>query len=443
MKKLLCVLLIMIMTVSLFGCSGGDNADNGATEIRVWTSDAGGKAEWERLVGEFNQTTGKEKGIKIKWETYSDFGTAIEVARKNGQLPEIASVSDVLGYSKTGDIIPLSELPGGDDFVKGYDSKLVQGRNIIGDVVYNVPSSSNVPALMYNKDMFKAAGIVDANGEPDVPETWDEVREVAKKLTDTSKQVYGIGIPLKDPALFCNYMLRTHFTSSFGEMCEYDFENVTVNYDKYKYAFDWVLKIKEDESYFPGAESLDNDTGRAYFAEGKIGMYLGMSWDVGVLTSQFVANCDWGVAPCPVAEGVERQNNWRDISGSYTVCKSAKDTDLEKVMEVYKFIFSLNTRKCMYEAGVRIPCKKDAVEAADASKIPAQLNDFAELLDEEYEYFVAPSVKLEGDPWTATVSKLWAGSIGVDEAVKDINDRYTAALKAGVADGTVNIDWYK
>ncbi|UKI36994.1 MAG: hypothetical protein L6V93_01850 [Clostridiales bacterium] len=44
-------------------------------------------------------------------------------------------------------------------------------------------------------------------------------------------------------------------------------------------------------------------------------MYMGLSWDVGVLTSQFVAKCDWGVAPCPVVEGMERQPNWRDISG--------------------------------------------------------------------------------------------------------------------------------
>ena len=226
-------------------------------------------------------------------------------------------------------------------------------------------------------------------------------------------------------------------------MCVYDFDNLTVNYDKYKYPFEWTLQIKEDGSFFPGAESLDNDTGRAYFAEGKIGMYLGISWDVGVLTSQFVANCDWGVAPCPLAEGAERQTNWRDISGSYSICKTALDNDPEKIMEVYKFIFSLNTRKSMYEAGVRIPCTKDAVDAADASKIPSQLNDFAQLLDESYEYFVPPSVKLEGDTWTSVMAKIWAGTMSVDEAIDDINTRYTDALKKGVEDGSINIEWYR
>lgn len=444
MKKLLCLVLCLIMALTMVGCSDDSKTKGDITEITVWTSDAGGKEQWEKLVGEFNQTTGKEKGIKIVWETQSDFATAIEVARKNGQLPEIASVSDIEGYSKTGDILPLSELPGGEEFVKEYDAKLVQGRNKIGDVIYNVPSSSNVPGLIYNKDLFIEAGIVDENGEPAVPKTWEEVRAVAKKLTDTKKQVYGIAFPMKEPAILGGYMLRTHFNASFGDMDTYDFEKGVVSYDNYRYALKWMMDIKNDGSYFPGAESLDNDTARAYFAEGKIGMFLGMSWDVGVFTSQFKAKCDWAVAPCPVAEGVEeRQLNWRDISGTYTVCKSARDTDMEKVMEVYKFIFSLNTRKTMYEAGIRIPCKKDAIEAADKSKLPEQLVQFASLLDEEYEYFVAPSLKLEGDKWNLNIPKVWAGKMTADQAVDDMNKRYTDAFKKGIADGSVNVEWYK
>ena len=248
MKKLLCLVLCLIMALTMVGCSDGGKTKDNVTEITVWTSDAGGKEQWEKLVNEFNQTTGKEKDIKIIWETQSDFATAIEVARKNGQLPEIASVSDIEGYSKTGDIIPLSELPGGEEFVKEYDAKLVQGRNKIGDVIYNVPSSSNVPGLVYNKDMFIEAGIVDENGEPAVPKTWEEVREIAKKLTDTKKQVYGIALPMKEFAIVGNYMFKTHFNASFGDMETYDFEKGVVNYDNYKYPLNWMMDIKKDGS---------------------------------------------------------------------------------------------------------------------------------------------------------------------------------------------------
>ena len=34
-------------------------------------------------------------------------------------------------------------------------------------------------SVYYNKDMWEAAGLTEA----DIPKTWDEMREVAKKLT--------------------------------------------------------------------------------------------------------------------------------------------------------------------------------------------------------------------------------------------------------------------
>lgn len=444
MRKLLSLAVAAALSVGMMTGCQNKTTSSGSTTVRVWTTDAGGKSVWEKLVKKFNDTTGKEKGIKIEWTTYSsDFLTSLEVARKNDQLPEIAAISDVSGYSKTGDVLPLEDMPGGKEFIEEYGIDLVQGRNIIGDVVYNVPSTSNVPALVYNKDLFKAAGLVDSNGEALPPQTWEEVREYAKKITDEKKQVYGLGIPLKEMSLYCNYMLRPSFASSYGEMAVYDFDNITVSYDNYKYPFEWSLKVKSDNTLFPGAEGLDNDTMRAYFAEGKIGMYMGLSWDVGVLTSQFVAKCDWGVAPCPVVEGMERQPNWRDISGSYSICKSAKNLDLEKVMEVYKFIFSLNSRKAIYENGVRIPCKKDAIEAADSSKLSTQFQDFANLLDENFKVIVPPSLKLEGDTFVDTFSKVWAEKVSVDDAIKDLNIRYTAAFKKGVEDGSINPEYYK
>jgi multiple sugar transport system substrate-binding protein len=56
------------------------------------------------------------------------------------------------------------------------------------DGIYGLPRGANTIALYYNADMFKAAGL-----DPDnPPKTWDELYEAAKKLTDPSKNVYGI-----------------------------------------------------------------------------------------------------------------------------------------------------------------------------------------------------------------------------------------------------------
>jgi len=39
-------------------------------------------------------------------------------------------------------------------------------------------------ALFYNKDLLKRAGFVDANGEAQPPRSWDELEQMAIKLTE-------------------------------------------------------------------------------------------------------------------------------------------------------------------------------------------------------------------------------------------------------------------
>ena len=63
-----------------------------------------------------------------------------------------------------------------------------------------------------------------------------------------------------------------------------------------------IIGIKEDGSYMPGVESLTNDAARAKFGAGGIGMKVAGSFDYGVLTEQFPAQIEWGVAPYPVAD---------------------------------------------------------------------------------------------------------------------------------------------
>ena len=58
---------------------------------------------------------------------------------------------------------------------------------------YAVPKATNTIALYYNKDMFRAHGL-----DPDQPpETWDELVETARTLTDPENNVYGLAFSAK------------------------------------------------------------------------------------------------------------------------------------------------------------------------------------------------------------------------------------------------------
>jgi len=83
--------------------------------------------------------------------------------------------------------IPVAVLRGEEDWKKYTDMP-----------VYFLPWTIGTMILGYRADLFKEAGIVDANGNPKAPETWDEFLAAAKKLTvdtngDGKIDRYGVG----------------------------------------------------------------------------------------------------------------------------------------------------------------------------------------------------------------------------------------------------------
>ena len=406
--KRLCLLVLTFALLLLGGCRGGSGDID---VVRVWTNDGGGKYVWNKLVDEFNRNHSEKYKVKIEWTTLgSDYYDVIERARRKGELPDIIACGAAQSkkFIKNGDILPIDEFEGGREFLDEYNSITEDRFRIIDGKVYGVYSTSNVAGLIYNKDLFRKAGIVDSSGEPTPPKTLKEMREYARRITDKKKNIYGYSYPL-------NFSLGHSTTIPFSTSARirYNDDTKTADISEYKPLFETLLGMKDDGSVFPDALTLDNDTSRLYFAEGRVGMMAGISWDVSVLTTQFVCDDDWGVAPFPTADGVAKYPAWYDISGSLIITKNAKKTDDKKIMAVYKFIHSYETRKEMYENNVRISCMTDVQENANEENMLPQFKQFAKLFDERY-CINTPDIIL-ADGFEESWKSVWQGKMTVDE----------------------------
>jgi multiple sugar transport system substrate-binding protein len=89
------------------------------------------------------------------------------------------------------------------DFVKGWDKYKYLKPELLAPFsrngrMYGIPGGGiggcYVMTLFYNTKLFKEAGIVDKNGQPDPPATWEEFAQVAQKLTDRRIGRAGFGI---------------------------------------------------------------------------------------------------------------------------------------------------------------------------------------------------------------------------------------------------------
>lgn len=456
MKKLLATVIALFVCSGCFvGCDSEiepqkakGKADADDVVIDVWSSEAGAQAVWEELVDKWNSTTGEEKNIFINWSTTTDL-QKMDVAQQNGQLPHIFNVNSnqLKKFMLNGDLMPINDLPGGEEFLADYGQAGLEGSNCKDGKQYSVYMNVRTAGLIINKDLFKKAGIVDENGEVKAPETISELRRAAKKITDVKNGIYGYAFPLKFGLTYTtNYPLYTSFNSTGKEnvITYTDLDKLEVKCPGYKDMYQWLLDLKDDGTLFPGAETLDNDTARAYFAQGKIGMFPAISWDVGVYTDQFPAKCDWDVVEFPVLDGHEHTGNyWNQRGGGMIIGKTAAEKNPEETMEVYKFIYSLETRTEMFERGINLSCKTDVLENVDESKVNPKFLKFAKLVNEKQRYAVEETYVSEGETWVVLFQKVWQNQLTLDQAVKQYEKDQTDGLRKGVEKGTYSIERQK
>ena len=429
--------MCVAMIVTMFAACGNDDSKGGdLIKVDVWSHNSHSKGVVTELIANWNQTKGKDLGVEIVYTVKEgNIQQAVEMAFASDQEPDFFSSCPIEKFSSADYIVPINTLPGGEEFIQQYKDKGIDMTrsafsNLKGDV-YCVPAGVITFGLVYNKDMFKKYGIVDENGEPTPPETFEEVREYAKKMTDPKSQDYGIILPMKWSS-FVGVDVEQLAMGSTGMLAynpvkgEYDFSGFKPIYEMY-------LGIQADGSYFPGPEALDNDTARAYFAERNIGMKFAGSYDVGVFNSQFPAKCDWGVAPYPVANKGERYKQYMMAGGEYAISKQAVEKlGEEKAFEIFKFLHSEECSRALYQKGMAMPYDFSIVEDVEVDEGLKGWKEFTQLTEISTPCYNLAKTDLTGEKSSKDVfmEELWTGKKDVDTVISELNEKYNKAMKS-------------
>ena len=432
MKGISLALAAGIVAAGMTGCGKKEETGtaDGAAVINVWTGDTGSKLIFEDAISEYNEGEGKKAGIKIVYEAKENLSQSMTVALQTKQAPEIFMAGDVAEYSEQGYIAAIDDLPGGAELIDSKKDYLLENKQMYKGKTYSIPFGTNTYGLIYNKDMFKEAGIVDKNGEAKPPQTIAEMVEDAKKLTDAKSGKYGFIIPLKWGGMFGTDFGNAAAASSARS--GYDPTTGKYDYSGFAEALNAVMQMKADKSIMPGAEGLDNDPARSRFAEGKIGMKYGVSWDVGVLTKQFPAKCDWSVAPLP--KGSDGKDYWQglNVNTGYKISKDGVDkVGADKIMTAYKYLVGEELQKKIYEKGANLPLEASIVDSVKSDNLPKGWKEFAELIKISKPAPIAAKVDISGetDFGVDFVNNVWTGKKSVEDAINDANRIYNAGVE--------------
>ncbi|MDR3192587.1 MAG: extracellular solute-binding protein [Treponema sp.] len=429
-RKAVCVVSVVLMLLTALPLFGGAKKDEGSgvTTIRAWSDNAHEKSLRDVQIARFNAGRGKELGINIEYTVYgTNFSDAILIALQAGEAPELfrQDGKTFTDFVNAGLAVPLTELPGGQALVDQYKGELIPNLHTWDGKPYTLPYNVTTYKFIINRELFDAAGI------SAMPKTWDDVRECAKILTAKGNgQSFGFILGLKSPWTVTTYYLFPSGTNTGTGV--FDNDKLQYNFSAHAPMVSAILGMINDGSVFPGYENLDADQMRAQFAAGRVGMIPGASFDVAVYNEQFPANFNWQVIDVPAfASSGSRYKEIVQATNLLAVSTTARKNP-EKTMEVFKFFYSDENMAEMYEEGLYIPYRSQAV--ALAKKQPTA-KGFAEFANVPQKLLLLPSpdsdVSVEGLVYREVYLRIFGKGYNESPAavLKEVDDRYNNALK--------------
>ena len=303
-KKTMTMALAGLMLTSMVGTTAlTANAENDdVMELTMYfpVSVGGGPdALIDALCEEYHKENPNVKVTPVYAGSYADTRTKVQAAIKGGNTPDLAIMFSIDLYSllsmdAIADIDSFCTTDADKEWLNGfYDGFMMNSRD--GETTYGIPWQRSTIVLYYNKDAFEAAGL-----DPEqLPKTWDELKEDAKKLTITENGTttqYGIQIPSDGYAYwmlqtFCVEQNGFNLMNDTGTETYYDDERTAKGLDFWK-------SLADDGSMPEGIVAWA--TTPSDFLEGKTAM---MYHTTGNLTNvKNNADFNFGVAMLPANE---------------------------------------------------------------------------------------------------------------------------------------------
>jgi len=375
LKKLVAMTACSLMlSTALTGCStktptSGSSASSPVTlTYAIWdvNQEPGMKAMAEAF-------TKKNPNIKVKVEVtpWDQYWTKLEAAGTGGALPDVFWMhsSNFDKYSNADMLLDLTDKIKTSTEVKlsNFPTPLVDlyannGKN------YGLPKDYDTICLWYNKDLFDNAKIA----YPDSTWDWAKFLDVAQKLTDTSKGIYGYTANLDGQQGYYNFVYQNN-----GTILPDDKKTSGFSLPATKEAIQFYVDLSLKYKVSPTQEQFDGGMNAAdMLKSGKVAMATYGSWMVADFkaAAQKDTTLHLGLAALP-----KGKTNATIYNGLGNVIAN----NSKHAQEAWKFVEYMGTEEAnviQANSGAAIPAFKnvdkgwiEATKEFDLSAYPAML----------------------------------------------------------------------
>ncbi|MBX3084335.1 MAG: sugar ABC transporter substrate-binding protein [Anaerolineae bacterium] len=409
------ITLCIVLALGLAGL-GTRAAAQDAVTIQFWTRDSN-RAAVETLVKAYN-ALGKNQ-IEVTVIPAADYITKVGTAAAGGAAPDLLAVDLIYvpAFAANGQLADITDLAK----ALPYFDKLSPSHVRLAtyqDKIYGLPFNAEGSILLYNKTLFKAAGL-----DPEKPPTnWAEIYDAAKKITALGDENYGFWF--SGSCAGCNaFTFLPLIWASGGDVLSADGTQPTLTDPAVKSALEFYKKLW-DEKLVPEGSKVDTGTDfLGAFLTGKIGMAGSGAFSISVLKNEH-PDIDFGLTFLPGENGGKSSFAGGDSiaipSGSqhpkeafdFIAWMSSDEVQLEQYAKLAQLPVRIDlTSNKYFDADPRLSTN---AEAMAIGKTPYSLV-YNELFNDA------------NGPWLAMIQKaVYDGD--VDGAIAEAQDRFTQIM---------------
>lgn len=414
-KTLLLIFTLTLFSTVLWSSGSQETGSEGASTITYafWdkNQEPGMRAMAEAFMAQNPDIT-----VELQVSNWGDYWTKLEAATLGGNMPDVfwMHVTRFHKYADAGKLMPLSDRINADPELNlaNYPSG-VTNLYTIGNESYGIPKDFDTIALVYNKNMFDAAGL----SYPDESWDWEKLVETASLLTHKEQGIYGFAAAVDRQEMYYNIMLQNNATIINNETNRSGFDTPEA-IGAVQFLYDMIHKYNVS----PTVQQMADTKPNVMFSSGKLAMYYTGAWNVSWLSKNEVTSeiADLAVLP----KGKRRATVYNGLANSV----AADTEDAEAAWKFAKFLGTFEAQLISAEEGAAIPAYKNTQAPWIAYNKQFNLNAYVEQLGDGFPYPYSKEAPKFMQFEKETMVKIMNNEIGVEEGCRSIAARVNEVL---------------
>jgi len=422
------LVLAITLLLSLSGCGASD----GKTRLKFQIWDVAQRDSMQAICDAYTAKN-PDVTIEVQVTSWNEYWTKLEAAAESNTMPDIfwMHTNQILYYSDFGMLADVTDLYNDveADYYQNHFSEIsignAQGSN---GRMYGVPKDKDNIFLVYNKEMFDAAGVA----YPDENWTWDDLTAASAQIYDKTGK-YGFMAYNDDQMGYWSFV--------------YQAGGCILTEDKTKAGFDQP-GTKKGMEFYVGMQDNDWCPKQTYFAETAPGtaffsevgsMYVEGNWELMNKCINF-PNMDgkWDIAPMPKCPDPVSGDGRATISNGLCYSTAAHGKTRDIALDVIKFFGSEEAQLLASSYGAAISAYNGTEQPYFDAFDKAGYDINVEIVMDQFEYGVQNVNNAAKPKWKSPVldelNKVYNGQQSLDSAmanIQNIIDTETAKKLAG------------